>query len=87
MPKMCELCGKKTMFGNTISRRGRAKYLGGVGIKTTGISRRKFTPNLQKLRVTTANGTNRRMVICTKCLRNGTVTKRRPRPKMGGEAK
>ena len=86
MPRQCELCGKKTTFGNTISRRGRAKYLGGVGIKTTGISRRRFEPNLQKLRVTTAEGTNRRMTVCTKCLRNGVVRKRSPRPKTG-EAK
>ena len=40
MGKKCEVSGKKTSFGNHITTRGKAKYLGGVGIKTTGISRR-----------------------------------------------
>lgn len=50
MSRVCPITGKKTIFGNTISRRGKAKYLGGVGRKTTGISRRKFKPNIQKVR-------------------------------------
>jgi large subunit ribosomal protein L28 len=87
MPKQCEICGKKATFGNTIARRGRAKYLGGVGIKTTGITRRKFNPNLKKIRVTTADGTARRMVLCTKCLRNGGITKRKARPKVAAATK
>ena len=84
MARMCEICGKKPAFGNSVARRGRAKYLGGVGIKTTGITRRKFMPNLQKLRVETENGTRKRMTVCAKCLRGGKVRKRRPRPKQGG---
>jgi large subunit ribosomal protein L28 len=63
-------------MGNTVSTRGRAKYLGGVGTKVTGISRRQFKPNLQKVHVTTENGTHKTMKVCTQCLRSGAVTKK-----------
>lgn len=85
MPRMCEICGKKTTFGKSVARRGRAKYLGGVGVKTTGISPRKFVPNVQKVRVQTAGGTVKRMTVCTKCLRSGKVQKPRPRPKQAAK--
>jgi large subunit ribosomal protein L28 len=87
MPRVCEICGKKTTFGKSIARRGRAKYLGGVGLKTTGITRRKFMPNLQKLRVQLDNGTVKRITVCTSCIRSDKVTKRTPRPKQVAEAK
>ena len=63
-------------MGNSVSHRGKAKYLGGVGTKITGISRRQFRPNLQKVRVTTANGTHKSMRVCVQCIRSGAVTKR-----------
>lgn len=76
MAQVCEVCGKKGTLGNQVTTRGRAKYLGGVGTKVTGISRRKFKVNLQNVRVTTPNGTNKSMRICAQCLRSGVVTKR-----------
>ncbi len=60
MARVCEICGKGTQVGNSVETRGKAKYLGGVGTKVTGITRRQFKPNLQRVKVTTANGTNRR---------------------------
>ena len=48
MARGCAVCGKSSKMGNQIETRGKAKYLGGVGTKITGISRRKFRPNLQK---------------------------------------
>ena len=75
MSKVCEVCGKGRRVGNSITTRGKAKYLGGVGTKVTGISRRAFLPNLQSVRVTTANGTHQTMRVCTQCLRCGTVVK------------
>ena len=54
MAKHCEICGKAPVLGNRVTIRGKAKYLGGVGTKVTGISRRQFKPNLQRLRVTDA---------------------------------
>jgi large subunit ribosomal protein L28 len=63
-------------MGNSVAHRGKPKYLGGVGTKITGIARRKFKPNLQKVRVTTAGGTHKSMRVCTQCIRSGAITKR-----------
>lgn len=89
MARVCEVCGKGPLVGNRIETRGKAKYLGGVGTKVTGISRRKFRPNLQNVKVTTANGTNKSMRICTSCLRSGAVKKavRRKPFRLAAEAK
>ncbi|OQX81789.1 MAG: 50S ribosomal protein L28 [Candidatus Omnitrophica bacterium 4484_70.1] len=49
-------------------RRGLAKKKKGVGKKTTGITKRKFFPNLQTKRVV-VKGEVKKMLICTKCLK------------------
>ena len=74
MGKHCEVSGKKTSFGNNKSYRGKAKYLGGVGKKITGISRRKFEPNLQRIHVWLPNGTTRWVRVATSVIRNGILT-------------
>ena len=81
MARVCQVCGRGTQMGNTVETRGKAKYLGGVGTKITGISRRKFKPNLQRVKVTTRDGSNKTMRVCTSCLRSGAVrkvTRRKP---------
>jgi len=70
----CDICGKEPSFGNSIKRRGMAKKKGGVGQKITGISRRLFRPNIQKIRVR-VGGTVKRMRVCTQCIRGGKVQK------------
>jgi large subunit ribosomal protein L28 len=75
MAHECEVCGKRAAVGNQVTTRGKAKYLGGVGTKITGISRRQFRPNLQKVRVTTPNGTHKTMRVCVQCIRSGAVVK------------
>jgi large subunit ribosomal protein L28 len=75
MARVCEVCGKGSAMGNTVSHRGKAKYLGGVGTKITGITRRQFKPNLQRVRVTTPNGTHKTMRVCAQCIRSGAITK------------
>jgi large subunit ribosomal protein L28 len=72
MGMQCDICGKKPVLGNQIARRGKAKYLGGVGRKVTGISRRTFKPNLQRIQVET-NGTVQRKRVCVQCIRSGRV--------------
>jgi large subunit ribosomal protein L28 len=76
----CEICGKGTHVGSSITRRGKAKYLGGVGRKVTGITKRTFKPNLQRVRVELDDGTRKRMRVCAQCLRSGKVRKRSRRP-------
>lgn len=74
MARVCPITGKKTTFGNTISRRGKAKYLGGIGRKTTGISRRKFKPNIQKVRAF-IDGRVVRIRVSAAAIRLGTLVK------------
>ncbi len=62
--------------GNRVTTRGKAKYLGGVGTKVTGIARRQFKPNLQRVRITAPGGANKTINACTQCIRSGAVTKR-----------
>jgi large subunit ribosomal protein L28 len=76
MTKQCEVCGKKPALGNQVTHRGKAKYLGGVGTKVTGISRRTFAPNLQNVHVSLPNGSRRKMLVCVQCIRSGAVVKR-----------
>ena len=75
MAASCEICGKGPQMGNRVQTRGKAKYLGGVGTKLTGITRRQFKPNLQRVKITTANGTTKRVRVCTQCIRSGAITK------------
>ncbi len=74
MARVCEICGKGPQMGNRVSISGKAKYLGGVGTKITGISRRQFKPNLQRVRIDVGGG-SRRVRVCTQCIRSGAVTK------------
>ena len=74
MGQKCAICGKAPQVGNRVSRRGKAKYLGGNGRKTTGISKRRFRPNLQRIRIQQGGRTATRRV-CTRCIRNGLVQK------------
>ena len=80
MGMQCAICGKKPVLGNQITRRGKAKYLGGVGRKVTGMTRRTFKPNLQRIQIT-KNGTVMTARVCVKCIRSGNVqrpVKRKP---------
>ncbi len=74
MSKVCEICGKKPMTGNSIVRHGLEKYKGGIGLHTTGITKRRFMPNLQTIRVKEGGRTLRR-TVCTECIRNGRIQK------------
>ena len=74
MPRVCYFTGKKTTFGKQKTSRGKAKYLGGVGTKTTGITARKFRPNIQKVRAV-INGRIVRIKVSAKAIRMGLITK------------
>jgi large subunit ribosomal protein L28 len=74
MPRVCYFTGKKTSFGNQVTHRGKAKYLGGVGTKVTGVTARKFRPNIQKVRAV-IDGQVVRIKVSTKAIRSGMITK------------
>ena len=74
MPRVCYFTGKKTSFGNQVTHRGKAKYLGGVGTKVTGVTARKFKPNIQKVRAV-IDGQVVRIKVSAKAIRSGMITK------------
>ena len=75
MAYQCDVCGKKPQMGNSVETRGKAKYLGGVGTKITGITRRKFKPTLQRIKVALPQGGSKYQRVCTQCIRSGAIRK------------
>ena len=51
MPRVCQVTGRKTQVGNKVARRGLPKWKGGIGLKTTGVRRRVYKPNLHWKRI------------------------------------
>ena len=74
MSRTCDICGKGSISGRRIVRHGLAKKKGGIGLHTTGITNRRFLPNLQKIRVRENGGVARRKV-CAECIRHGKIVK------------
>jgi len=74
MPRKCPFTGKKTVAGRKYSRRGKAKYLGGVGRKITSKTRRTFKANIQRVRAF-VNGRVVRINVSAKAIRNGLIVK------------
>jgi large subunit ribosomal protein L28 len=74
MSRVCHFTGKRTTVGRSYARRGKAKYLGGVGRKVTGKTKRTFKPNIQKVRAV-IEGKVVRVRVSTKAIRNGLVVK------------
>jgi large subunit ribosomal protein L28 len=63
MSKVCHVCAKGPSFGNNRSH-------------SMVATRRRFDPNLQRVRVDDG-GTPRRVYVCTRCLKAGKITKAR----------
>ncbi len=74
MPRVCVFTGRKTTAGNSLRYRGKAKYLGGVGKKITGCTKRTFMPNLQSMKVV-IDGVTQRVKVSAKAIRDGLVVK------------
>jgi large subunit ribosomal protein L28 len=74
MSKVCQICFKRPLSGNTIKRRGLAKKKGGVGRKITGITKRKFKPNLQRIKVK-LDGSIKTLRVCVQCLKKAKLQK------------
>lgn len=63
MAKVCHVCRKGPSFGNSRSH-------------SMVATKRRFNPNLQKVRIV-ENGAPKRANVCTRCLKAGKVTKAR----------
>lgn len=74
MPRACHFTGVRTIVGNKIRYRGRAKYLGGIGKKVTSCTKRTFKPNLQTV-TAVIDGSPKRIKVSAKAIRQGMVVK------------
>lgn len=75
MSRYCELTGKGPIKGSRIWRSGKAKKAGGIGTHITAITKRRFLPNLQRVKVLLPSGEVRYMRVATTALKKGLVTK------------
>ena len=74
MARICELTGKRPMKGSIIWRSGKTKKSGGIGTHITAITKRRFLPNLQRVKAV-INGEVRYIRVSTKAIKKGLITK------------
>ncbi len=74
MSRVCQLTGARTSRGNRVRYRGKAKYLGGIGKKITSITRRKWSPNLQKVNAI-IDGKPKKIRVTARAIKTGLVVK------------
>lgn len=74
MSRVCFFTGRRTSSGRSITRRGKAKYLGGVGRKITGRTKRKFKANVQRVRAV-VDGKVVRLRVSARAIRMGLLVK------------
>ena len=74
MARICELTGKGPMKGSMIWRSGKAKKLGGIGTHVTAITKRRFLPNLQRVKAV-VNGEVRYIRVAASAIKKGLVIK------------
>jgi len=74
MARICELTGKRPMKGSIIWRSGKSKKSGGIGTHVTAITKRRFIPNLQRVKAL-IDGEVRYINVTAAALKKGLVTK------------
>ena len=74
MARICELTGKAPMKGSIIWRSGKSKKSGGIGTHITAITKRRFMPNLQRVKAV-VDGEVRYIRVTAAALKKGLVTK------------
>ncbi len=62
MAKVCQICGKGPETGNNVSH-------------AHNKTRRRWLPNLKRVRAVLVGGGNQRVRVCTRCLRSGAIVK------------
>lgn len=74
MPRVCHFTGARTRVGRRVRYRGKPKYQGGIGLKVTAITKRKFKPNLQRVNAV-IDGSPQKVKVSARAIRNGLVVK------------
>jgi len=75
MARFCELTGKGPMKGSIIWRSGKPKKQGGIGTHITAITKRRFLPNLQRVKALMPGGEIRYIRVAASAIKKGLVTK------------
>lgn len=87
MSRICELTGTKPMKGSKIWRSGKAKKKGGIGTHVTAITKRRFFPNLKRVKALLPSGEVRYIHVTTRALKKGLVVKAPPGAQARAKAK
>jgi large subunit ribosomal protein L28 len=75
MARICAVTGKRPVKGNIINRKGQSKKSGGIGTHITSITKRKFRPNLQRIKIKLPGGGTKRVWVAVKAIKAGLVEK------------
>ena len=75
MARVCKVTGKRPHMGGSITRSGKAKKEGGIGRHVTKVNKRRFAPNLQRVKVIDENGTVKYIRVAASAIKKGLVTK------------
>jgi large subunit ribosomal protein L28 len=75
MARICELTGARPGKGSKIWRSGKPKREGGIGTHVTAITKRRFFPNLQRVKAILPSGEVRYIRVSAKAIKKGLVTK------------
>jgi large subunit ribosomal protein L28 len=75
MARICELTGKGPCKGSIIWRSGKPKKEGGIGTHITAITKRRFLPNLQRVKAVLPNGEVRYLRVAASAIKKGLVIK------------
>lgn len=74
MGRICEVTGKGPIKGSKIWRSGKSKKSGGIGTHVTAITKRRFMPNLQRVKAL-IDGEVRYVRVTASALKKGLITK------------
>jgi large subunit ribosomal protein L28 len=74
MARICELTGKGPIKGSIIWRSGKSKKSGGIGTHVTAITKRRFLPNLQRVKAV-VDGEVRYVRVSAKAIKKGLIVK------------
>ncbi len=62
MARKCYVCGKGPVYGNNVSH-------------ANNRTRRRWLPNLQRVKILTEEGESQRVRVCTRCISAGKIRK------------
>ena len=69
MSRICAITGKRPRVGGRIVHKGVSKKAGGIGLQLVKVNKRRFKPNLQRIRVKLPSGQVKRMWVAAKAIK------------------